>query len=137
MTRKTARLLIGLLLVVVCLSASLIAGSSWVSDYLDYVHTTPWLSQEGDWRGASVGDFLQYRRARAFYDVVEELEASKATEEEVKKLLGEPDRVEEEPGRIVWYYPGPMFRGQRKRRIVLVIDPETLRVAELHYIVIG
>jgi len=137
MKKRTARLAVVFLLLGGALAASVVVGWDWVSDYLDYVRITRSLPGSGESESGSLGEFLRYREGLALYDAAENLETRRATAEEVKELLGKPDHINEVPGRISWFYPGPLLRNQRQPTIVVQINPNTSRVMAVRYIVIN
>jgi hypothetical protein len=103
---------------------------SWSSDYRSYRRAIASLDYPGQYDRGSFEEFLSYRRGIAFYDAADRLEVGDSMNE-VRAVLGEPDRVEQMDGEESWFYSGPVFRERRQPTIVVDIDRKTSRVVAL------
>lgn len=114
----------------VALVTGAILGSDWLADYRDYRDAVGSFADPGQEPETSFDDFLKYRQAIAFYDAADSLRAGAAADE-VRAVLGEPDRVAEREEEESWFYRGPMFRGRRQPTVVVDIDRQSSRVVSV------
>lgn len=124
------------LLVVVLLTVVGVMLSDWLGDYQLYRKEVALRIQPGEETKSSLKEFLQYRRGKKFYDVAEHLTQRKASAEDVRGLLGEPDQVivQTAYGETSWFYSGPVFRGRRHPTVVFRFDLEEGVITSLHYL---
>lgn len=137
MNRRLLRLAALTALVAIVLGAAGVLAWDWIGVYWQYRQVIASLVPPGQEPTTSFEEFLRYRRAIEFYDATERLEKAKATAEEVRVVLGEPDQVEKRDGHDSWFYSGPAFREWRQPTLVVRIDHDTSRVISMQYVIHG
>ena len=136
MRRRTLLFIRALTVLVVLTGAVGILGWSWVAAYQLYMRGVSDMAPPGHEPKPSLEELVRYRRALVFTLDAERLATEKATMEEVRAKLGEPDYKLDlkEHDRSAWVYKGPVFRGHRVETLILDFDLKTTQVTHLGYI---
>lgn len=114
-----------------------LASWTYLGQYFHYRESVESLAEMGYAVEPSLREFLVYRRALSMSETVDRLEERRATADEVREALGEPDSVmvREERGEASWFYSGPILHGRRQPTFVLRFDLETSRLVSVGNIV--
>lgn len=79
-------------------------------------------------------DRIEERRLIALGDAVVRLEETRASMDEVRELLGEPDHQMDRGSQVSWFYSVGKFRGFPQSSVVVDIDLKTSRVVSVQFV---